>query len=125
MPFLSKVVVQVEDDHSKTLVEDVVFQSNVTKKTYTVPKGFNTDFASVPRLPVAYLVAGGHGEKAAIVHDWLIFSKEETRFMADQVFKEALKASSEPPIIVHIMYLGVRVGANYTPPELPAQSAGE
>lgn len=39
--------------------------------TVVVPKGFQCDFASVPRLPVAYLLVGGMGEIAGTVHDYL------------------------------------------------------
>lgn len=36
-----------------------------------VPKGFVTDFASVPRLPLAYWLCGDEAHEAATVHDYL------------------------------------------------------
>jgi len=39
--------------------------------TVTVPAGFYTDWASVPRLPWVYMKYGNTGHEAALVHDYL------------------------------------------------------
>lgn len=36
-----------------------------------VPAGYETDFASVPRWPVVYWLAGGRATSEAVVHDYL------------------------------------------------------
>lgn len=73
--------------------------------TVVIPKEFITDLASVPRLPIAWLVAGGRGNRAAVLHDFayqfsvLLYVKGEAleevpknRRAADGIFREALKA---------------------------------
>lgn len=75
-----------------------------------VPAGFVTDFASVPRLPVAYLLAGDTGHAAAVLHDWLYTTHEVSRADADAVFAEALEVGGEPAWRRGLMWLGVRLG---------------
>lgn len=74
-----------------------------------VPEGYETDFASVPRLPFAYLVAGGRAPKSATLHDFL-YSIRAGREYADDVFLAAMKAEGVGPIIRRLMYLAVRLG---------------
>lgn len=38
--------------------EPLTFSSELTGKQYTVPTGFITDFASVPRVPIVYELFG-------------------------------------------------------------------
>ncbi len=53
------------------LLAPLVYESTSLKQLVVVPEGFVTDLASVPRLPVVYLVTGGLGNAAACVHDFL------------------------------------------------------
>lgn len=80
------------------LTSALVFVSVVIDKVIVVPVGFRTDYASVPRLPVAYLLFGGVAEEAAVVHDYLYTSYVVgvTRAQADDVFAEALKVMGVP-----------------------------
>lgn len=56
--------------------------------TIATPPGFVTDFASVPRIPIAYMVAGNTGHWEAYLHDMLYRFFNE-RLMADAIFYEA------------------------------------
>lgn len=58
-----------------------------------VPPGFVTDFASVPRIPVAWLVVGDTAIAPAVVHDWLYTVQTCTREQADKIFFEAMTAA--------------------------------
>jgi hypothetical protein len=65
----------------------------------TIPKGFQTDCASVPRLPLLWLCFGDEGEIAAYCHDYLyrIDSDPEcSKFFADDVFYEMMKFTNDP-----------------------------
>jgi len=91
-----------------------------------VPAGYVTDFASVPRWPLAFMLTGGLGEKSATVHDWL-YEIKAGRDYADNVLRALLIAEGEPEWRARAMYAGVRVGgeARYgervpAPPPLPA-----
>lgn len=108
--FLTPVYVRLERDDTKTLLADVHYESAVTGKTYVVPAGFNTDFASVPRLPLAFLLTGGVGDRAAVIHDYLYRKGIEDRATCDKVFAEALEATGVAAWRRGLMWAGVRVG---------------
>jgi phytoene dehydrogenase-like protein len=76
--------------------------------TLTVPDGFVTDLASVPRLPAAYLLFGNRARRAAILHDWL-YTERFPREWADAVFFAAMRHEVNPPA-AYAMWLAVRVG---------------
>ena len=56
----------------------------------TIPVGFETDLASVPRAPIAWLLAGGVANGPAVVHDYLYAMKWPGKALADNVFYEAM-----------------------------------
>jgi hypothetical protein len=78
-----------------------------------VPAGYQTDFASVPRIPLVYTRYGGKGVLPSIIHDWLYSHGDEiSRKAADQVFLEAMDEVKDPAwkSTRWMMYAGVRVG---------------
>jgi hypothetical protein len=86
-----------------------------------VPVGFQCDFASVPRLPVAYLLVGGMGEIAGTIHDYLYregsqlvdgrVTREPSRSEADYIFYNILGEEGVSWWKRKAMYHAVRVGA--------------
>ena len=88
--------VRIEDDNG----EDAL--------SLTVPKGFTTDLASVPRLPGAYLVFNGKARRSAVLHDYL-YSERYPRAWADSVFLSAMK-NEVGAIRRRMMYWAVRLG---------------
>jgi hypothetical protein len=98
------------------LVEPLVYESDKAAMTITVPAGFQTDFASVLRLPVIYLFFGDKAHAPATVHDFLYTSKIIPRALADDVFYEAMKASTRlSGVERRMMWLAVRLfgGSHY------------
>lgn len=91
------------------LLAPLVYYSEHLQREITVPKGFVTDFASVPRLPVAYLLAGGEANQAAVVHDYLYHSHLVPRADADAVFEEAMGVTGQPWWRCKLMWAGVRM----------------
>ena len=79
--------------------------------TYSVPSGFLTDWASIPRVfrwlldPVSkpYQVA-------ALMHDFLYSSGAMTRRQADLVLLEGARLVGSPEWQARIMYYAVRLG---------------
>ena len=57
----------------------------------SVPAGFVTDFASVPRILWWLLPPWGRYGKAAVIHDWLYKSKPWSRRRCDSIFLEGMK----------------------------------
>lgn len=75
-----------------------------------VPAGFVTDFASVPRLPLAFLLAGDTGHRAATLHDWLYSTMHFPREKCDEIFRAALEAEGIGAFTRSLMHAGVRLG---------------
>jgi hypothetical protein len=110
--FLSELKVEPatdKDDGNWRLVADLIYQSDVAKLTFTVPAGFVTNFASVPRIPIVYELAGDTSSEAATVHDFLYTTHPVNRATADDVLREASKATGVPDWRRQIMWAGVRV----------------
>lgn len=80
----------------------------------TVPAGFETDLASVPRLPLAYALFGGRARRAAILHDYLYVTQAGKDY-ADAIFLAAMEAEGVGRLTRWTMYAAVRVfgGAVY------------
>ncbi|KRB83505.1 DUF1353 domain-containing protein [Noviherbaspirillum sp. Root189] len=70
----------------------IEYELDVAKQTFTAPESFRTDLASVPRLPLAYMLFGGVADEAALVHDYLYTTRLVSRKIADEVFAETMKA---------------------------------
>ncbi len=113
------------------LLNEVRYESAVLGGVLVVPEGFITDLASVPRRPLEWWLAGGRGNEAAVLHDWLYTAhtfdgKPVTRSQADAVLSEAI-AVDEPEAPGWLMWLAVRVGGagswSGDGPEQPTQVA--
>ena len=98
----------------------LVVQSDGAGKTGTVPAGFQTDLASVPRLPVVYWLTGGTSNAAAVVHDYLYSTHLVDRKTADAVLREASAVTGVPAWRRSLMWAGVRVfgGSHWGPDQL-------
>lgn len=92
------------------LLAALAYRSDLLDEVVVVPRGFRTDFASVPRLPVAYLLTANCGHEAAVLHDWAYTTHFVTRAKADALFAEALKVGGEPAWRRGLMWAGVRIG---------------
>jgi len=74
---------------------------------------FETDFASVPRVPVVYDAWGDRAHREAVLHDYLYRIDSipvVSRYDADMVFLEAMKSTGKPWYIRWPMFMGVRCG---------------
>lgn len=78
----------------------LVYHSDRLGRVLTVPTGFVTDFATVPRfLPISWWLAGDTAHAAATVHDYLYTyraTEHVTKKDADRVFYEAMCLNGEP-----------------------------
>lgn len=91
--FHSKLSVEQLDAERWRLIAMLAFSSSKFDSMIIVPAGTVTDFASVPRLPLAYWLFAGVGQAAAVVHDWLYRSDTTVaRQVADEIFLEAMEA---------------------------------
>ena len=71
--------------------------------------GFETDFASVPRLFWGVIPPYGVHGKAAVIHDFLYYKKNRPRKECDKIFLEAMLVSGVKEWKAKVMYRAVRV----------------
>ncbi len=82
-------------------------------ETITVPTGFITDFASVPRLFWMFFPRWGKYGNAAVIHDYLYWKQEKKypRKKADEIFLEGMRdALNVSKIKSGTLYTAVRIG---------------
>lgn len=77
------------------------------------PSFFETDFASVPRVPFIYEAWGSRAHREAVLHDYL-YRVDSVPVVscsqANAVFKEAMKSTGKPFRIYFWMWVGVVLG---------------
>jgi hypothetical protein len=86
------------------------------RRVIEVPAGFVTDFASVPRLPVVFLLAGDTAHKPALLHDYLysLGGDDAARLYADYVLRAGMAANGDPWWRRALVYRAVRLfGASH------------
>lgn len=81
----------------------------------TVPEGFVTDLASIPRILWPLLPKTGSYVEAAIVHDWLYWDgamegQPIPRRVADRVFYRLMRQAGTSPLVAGLVWVGVRLG---------------
>lgn len=79
-------------------------------KTVDVPRGFSTDFASVPFFLWFILPKWGKYGNAAVIHDFLYYDQSISRHAADDIFAEAMTVLEVPFWKKFLLYAGVRLG---------------
>jgi len=93
------------------ITEPFKYWSDILKRRIVVEPGFLTDYASVPRVPLAYLLFGDTCHRAAVIHDWLYHHHEVCdEQTANKVLLEACKAEGVPAWRRLGIYLGVKLG---------------
>lgn len=74
-----------------------------------VPATFRTNYASVPRVPLVFMLVGDRFHKEAALHDWLYTVHSLSREQADAVFLEALLLNPMVlPELAYSVHRGVR-----------------
>jgi len=106
-----QVVKSFSDDHDSMLVEDLTYFIGESGLSITVPKGFVTDFASIPQtLWSLGLSPHGRYSKAAIIHDYLYWSQGCTKEQSDNILLIAMKESGVSRAQEIAIYEGVSIG---------------
>ena len=94
------------------LTESLIY-IRVNGQRIEVPLRFQTDLASVPRVPIVFMAWGDRAHREAVLHDY-VYRYDSVPILlrpeADELFKEAMISREQPWYIYHPMYAGVRVG---------------
>jgi hypothetical protein len=93
------------------VAEDMTWTIGNTTDKIVVPKGFVTDFASIPLgLWSLGLSPQGKYSRAAVIHDYLYWSQTCTRSQADRLLVIAMKESNVGWFDENAIYTGVDLG---------------
>ncbi len=117
--FTSPLIVKVLAGHKFELFRPFTFHldSKYSHRMIKVPRGFITDFASIPKQLWSILPPYGKPTKAAVLHDYLykyhgFVSNDQfisyTRKEADQIFLKAMEVLGVDAVKRGIMYNAVR-----------------
>jgi len=105
---------EIDDDCLWVLDSPLIYRSDIPQVgVVLVPVGFYTDFASVPRVPLAYMFFGGKSHRESVIHDYLYRCDSVPvveRSVADSVFKEAMDCRGKGFFTRYAMFAGVRLG---------------
>lgn len=88
--FVSSPVTTPVSERCVRLLEPLEYVAEGQK--ITVPAMFVTDGASIPRFFWWLFLPMGKHFAAAIIHDWLYYTGARSKFVADAIFCEAIKA---------------------------------
>ncbi len=96
--------------------EPLIWTPNYDQKGYpkiTVPRGFVTDLASIPRIFWTALRPDGEYAYAAIVHDYLYWNQKIQKNKADYIFKMSMEDFELSQVLVQSLYISVAVLGEY------------
>lgn len=77
---------------------------------FTVPKGFVSDLASIPRIFWSALRPDGNYAYSAILHDYLYWTQSRPRKAADAILRQSMADFHVPPATIATIYEAVRIG---------------
>lgn len=124
MPFITPLQLQFLDDRSEfpwITIAHLVYECDLTGETYTVPKHFRTDGASVPEAIAAIPIVGQslfmryfghgvfHGFKQGVLHDYLRRGPNPPvpAHLAHKIFRHALYEDGYPADLCETYYKAV------------------
>lgn len=112
--FLTELDTELRPDSDRIwLIKSPLIYISDIIGTIEVPAGFETDFASVPRLPLIYSLFGDRAHRESVLHDYLyrIDAAPQATFMqANSVFFEAMQVRKKASYIRYPMWWGVCLG---------------
>jgi hypothetical protein len=100
------------DGKDWVLVEPLRYSIRDSGVVITVPTGFVTDFASIPRAFWSVLVPTGRYGRAAIVHDYLYWEQTCTREQADRILLLGMTESGVDRVTREAIYAAVRLAGH-------------
>lgn len=78
----------------------------------SVPEGFVSDLASIPRLLWSLFPPDGPYQEAAVLHDYL-YSIDVPQWLCDAVFRHVMQFTGVPIWKRILLFWGVRIGGRW------------
>lgn len=110
--FLTDLVIKEITDAVFELVSPLLYHSKKFGEL-CIEAGFQTNLASVPRLPVVYNLWGNRAHREAVLHDASFckdFPWKLSYSQCNRLFLEAMISTGKPFYISYPMYAGVCMG---------------
>lgn len=109
--FMTPLKVEVIDNYKFRIIEEFSYHvgSYNSEEKITVPIGYETDFASIPKFLWSILPPHGKYAKAAVIHDYLYTNAIVNKRYADDVFNEAMIVLGVNDNLRIIMYNAVKL----------------
>ena len=107
--FKRSLVVEYKGGGNWKLWRDFIYYSETLDENITVPAGFITDFASIPKVFRSFVSKAGPHVRASVVHDFLYSKTDVGRKAADGIFLEAMRISGVGKAKRFVMYWAVRL----------------
>jgi len=95
------------------LLKPITWKPNADQAGYptvTVPAGFVTDFASIPRAFWSLLPPDGLYTYPAILHDYLYWMQNTSKALADNILKYGMQEFGVGSVKLNAIYEGVNLG---------------
>ena len=109
--FLTPLKVEVIDNFKFRIIEEFSYHvgSYDSEDKITVPVGYETDFASIPKFMWGVLPPHGKYAKAAVIHDYLYSHAIISKEYADNVFNEAMTVLGVNDNLRFLMFSAVKL----------------
>lgn len=102
------------DGENWFLTRPLDYEIRNTGLTVTVPAGFVTDFASIPRPFWSFLPPWGKYGAPSVVHDFLYWDQRCTRDQADRIFLLAMEESDVSSFRKFLIHRAVAWGGGFS-----------
>lgn len=103
------LLIPFDDGENWVLGNNLVYKLRGTDQEIVVPRGFVTDFASVPRVFWTLFPRHGRYTRASILHDFLYWDQSCTREQADELFDAVMTDSAVDSASRLTIYATVRM----------------
>ena len=110
--FLNHLITEQISDSKSILLENLYFYSHRLSCQITIPKYFETDFCSVPRIAGIYAWLGGKYKRSGALHDYLYRTAIISRATADAILRDAIISEGGSYIDAYAMWTAVRLFGN-------------
>jgi hypothetical protein len=103
----------VADGKNWIVKEPLIYEVGISIDRVTVPRGFVTDFATIPPVLQSLIQQNGPHLLPAVVHDYLYWKQTCTREEADQLFLLAMIENKVPVADRTAMHQAVRAAGSF------------
>ena len=98
----------VSNSQNWIVKEPLIYEVGISHDSVTVPRGFVTDFATIPPILQSLIQQNGPHLLPAVIHDYLYWKQSCTRDQADQIFLLAMMENKVSTTERTAMYQAVR-----------------